>query len=87
MTSAIPACHHHVQVWPGTPELPQWWAALRRRARERGASLSQTVIDALASALGAAEAGGEPDPVAPPPADGDVPHGLERDALDEGLWL
>lgn len=62
-------------------------AALRRRARERGASLNQTVIDALASALGAAEAGGEPDPVAPPPADADAPHGLERDALDEGVWL
>ena len=62
-------------------------AALRRRARERGASLNQTVIDTLAAAFGVAEAGGEPGPGAPPPADADLPRALERDALDEGMWL
>ncbi len=61
-------------------------AALRRRAQERGASLNQTVIDALAAALGVAGAGGnagEPDST----AGGEGVGGLERDALDEGVWL
>ncbi|MCY4482268.1 MAG: hypothetical protein OXC12_05270 [Spirochaetaceae bacterium] len=62
-------------------------AALRRRARERGASLNQTVIDALAAALEVAESAGEQSPGAPPPADADLPPALERDALDEGVWL
>ena len=62
-------------------------AALRRRARERGASLNQTVIDALAAALGVAREDGEPS--SPDPADGDADRaaGLELDALDEGVWL
>ena len=62
-------------------------AALRCRARERGASLNQTVIDTLAAALGVAEASGEAGSGAPPPADAELPRALERDALDEGVWL
>ena len=60
--------------------------ALRRRAQERGASLNQTVIDALAAALGVAGAdgdAGEPDST----AGGEGVGRLERDALDEGVWL
>ena len=62
-------------------------AALRRRARERGASLNQTVIDALAAALGVPEAGGGPGSGSPAHADAEPPPGIERDALDEGIWL
>ena len=62
-------------------------AALRRRARERGASLNQTVIDALAAALGVAEAGGEPGSGSPARAGAELPPGVEQDALDEGVWL
>ena len=62
-------------------------AALRRRAQERGASLNQTVIDALAVALGVAGADGEPGSPDPADAEADPPAGLEQDALDEGTWL
>ena len=62
-------------------------AALRRRARERGASLNQTVIDALAAALGVAEAGAEPGSGSPAHPGAELAPGIERDALDEGIWL
>ncbi|MDE0022838.1 MAG: hypothetical protein OXP69_00335 [Spirochaetaceae bacterium] len=62
-------------------------AALRRRARERGASLNQTVIDALAAELGVAEAGGEPGSGSPAHAAAELGPGVEQDALDEGIWL
>jgi len=62
-------------------------AALRRRARERGASLNQTVIDALAAELGVAETGGEPGSGAPARAGAELGPGIEQEALDEGIWL
>lgn len=62
-------------------------AALRRRARERGASLNQTVIDALSAALGVAEVGVEPRSGSPAHADAERPPGIEQGALDEGVWL
>ena len=62
-------------------------AALRRRARERGASLNQTVIDALTAEVGVAEVGGEPDSGSPADAEAELPPGIEQDALDEGIWL
>lgn len=62
-------------------------AALRRRARERGASLNQTVIDALTAEMGVAEAGGEPGSSSPAHASAELPPRIEQDSLDEGIWL
>lgn len=62
-------------------------AALRRRARERGASLNQTVIDTLATALEGAEADSVPGSSDAARAGAEHPPELEQDALDEGKWL
>ena len=62
-------------------------AALRRRARERGASLNQTVVDALAAELGVAEVGGEAGSGSPDRTGAELPPEFEQDALDEGIWL
>ena len=62
-------------------------AALRRRAREHGASLNQTVIDALAAELGVKEAGGEPGSRSSADPGSGLRPGIEQDALDEGIWL
>ena len=61
-------------------------AALRRRARARGVSLNQTVIDTLATALEVAEEAAA-DPRSADPARAATEPELEQDALDEGIWL
>ena len=64
-------------------------AALHRRARETAVSFDQAVIDVLCAGLQVAtgDDGQLPDPGADADDEADLPAGLERDALDEGVWL